>query len=73
MRREQRLTAATIAVLAVVTPLAVAAVALAGVASPALLGRISFNFATLNLLTSGLMWVRLLATALLAIPVMRAH
>jgi hypothetical protein len=73
VRREQRLTAATVGLLALAAPVAVAAIAFVCVASPSLLSRISFNFGTLNMLATGLTSIRFAAAALLAIPVMRAH
>ena len=73
MVREQRLSAATIGLLALVVPTSVAGVAVAAVANPHLLSLVSFDFTTLNALATALGWARLLAAALLAIPVAGAR
>ena len=73
VERDQRLTAATIGMLALAVPTAVAGVALAGVANPHLLSRVPFDLTTLNALATALGWARLLAAALLAIPVASAR
>ena len=72
MRRENRLPAATIGVAALLMPLGAVALALIGAVDSEVVSRISFPFETLSAVTATLGWVRLLATGLLAIPVIAA-
>ena len=73
MRREQRLQASALGLLALLIPVGVAMVSLTGVMNPDLLNRVSLPFGTLDALAAAFGWGRLLAAGLLAIPVVAAR